>query len=162
MIDDAHPTTATPRTSKRDCGIATVAILAFLAIGPSARALTLTGPTDTPPGGATCSPSDAEPNGTSLTWTCTVSNPGAFTDLYFGLANNATINGMEMNGTMLSSGEIFRYSSSTAQSFSYTGTTTIENLVSGSAENVNTRLVLTLTAGSGIVIDTAGNPANNN
>ena len=35
------------------------------------------------------------------------------------------------------------------------------DIVTGATEHVNTRLVLTLVSGTGIVIDTGGNPANN-
>jgi hypothetical protein len=57
--------------------------------------------------------------------------------------------------------QIFRYASSTAVSITYTSVTAINNLVSGAIENVNSRLVLTLRSGSGIVIDTGSVPANN-
>jgi len=165
-VGDSPPPVATcPRcrgTSARLRGVATLAMLAFLAIGQHARALDLTGgPTVSPPGGVTCTPSDLEPGGTGLTLTCTIGNPGAFADLYFGLANNATANGMEMNGMLPTGREIFRYASSTANSITYTSMTTVNDLLGSSARNVNSRLVLTLTSGTGIVIDTAGSPANN-
>ena len=66
-----------------------------------------------------------------------------------------------MDGTGPFGREIFRYSSSTARSIVYTGATTIDNIVTSATEHVNTRLVLTLTSGTGIVIDTGGTPANN-
>ena len=136
-------------------------MLAFLAIGQRARALDLTaGPVDMPPGGVTCQ-SDVDPDGSGLTLQCTISTPGAFADLYFGLANNSAVNGVAMDGTAPSAREIFRYSSSTARSIFYTSATTIDNIVTGATEHVNTRLELTLTSGTGIVIDTGGNPANN-
>src|SRR4030095_4274246 len=65
------------------------------------------------------------------------------------------------DGTAPSAREIFRYSSSTANSIVYTSATTINNIITNATEHVNTRLVLTLTAGTGIVIDTGGTPANN-
>lgn len=140
-------------------------VLAALALATAAgegAALTLTaGPTDTPPGTAPCTQSDVDPGGTGMTLHCTVGTPAAFADLYFGLANNAAANGMEMNGQLPTGGEIFRYSSSTARSITYTSTTTVDNLLGGKAENVNTRLVLTLIAGDGVVVDTGGTPANN-
>jgi hypothetical protein len=137
-------------------------MLACLAIGQHARALDLTaGPTDSPPGGATCSQTDVDPNGSGFTLQCTIANPGAFVDLYLGLANSAAVNGMTMASSLPAGGEIFRYSSNTARSITYTSVTTIDDLAAGAAQNVNSRVVLTLTSGTGIVIDTAGNPANN-
>jgi hypothetical protein len=136
-------------------------MLAFLAIGQRTRALELTaGPVDMPPGGVTCQ-TNVDSDGSGLTLQCTISNPGAFADLYFGLANNAAANGLAMDGTAPSAREIFRYSSSTANSIVYTSATTINNIITNATEHVNTRLVLTLTAGTGIVIDTGGTPANN-
>ena len=144
----------------RSFTIVIVALLAFLALGERARALDLTGgPVDSPPGGATCQ-TDVDTNGSGLTLRCTISNPGGFADLYWGLANTA-VNGVAMDGTGPTGREIFRYSSSTANSIVYTGATTIDDIITGSTGTVNNRLVLTLTAGSGIVIDTAGDPANN-
>ena len=149
------------RTAAGLDGIAVLAMLALLAIGQRARALDLTaGPVDMPPGGVTCQ-TDVDQDGSGLTLQCTISNPGAFVDLYFGLANNSAVNGVAMDGTAPSAREIFRYSSSTARSITYTSATTIDNIVTGATEHVNTRLVLTLTSGTGIVIDTGGNPANN-
>jgi len=163
-VGDVPPPVVGPRrcgTSVRLHGTATLALLAFLAIGPRARALDLSGgPTDSPPGGTTCA-RNGDLEKSPLTLDCTISNPGAFADVYFGLANNSGVNGLALDGTAPSGREIFRYRSSTARSIVYTSGTTIENTVTGSAQNVNTRLVLTLTAGTGIVIDTAGNPPNN-
>lgn len=141
--------------------IAVLAMLAVLAIGQRAAALDLTaGPVDMPPGGVTCQ-TNVDQDGSGLTLQCTVANPGAFVDLYFGLANNSAVNGYAMDGTGPTEREIFRYSSSTAQSIVYTSATTIDNIVTNATEHVNTRLVLTLTSGNGIVIDTGGTPANN-
>jgi hypothetical protein len=140
--------------------IAILALVAFLALGDRAQALDLTGgPVESPPGGATCQ-SDIDTNGSGLTLHCTITNPGGFTDLYFGLANTAA-NGVAMDGTGPTGREIFRYSSSTANTIVYTGATTIDDIITGSTGTVNNRLVLTLTSGSGIVIDTGGRPANN-
>jgi hypothetical protein len=157
MISDARRP-----TSARCHGVAAATMLALLLVGARARALDLTaGPTPSPPGGVACTQSDVEPNGSGLTLNCTVADPGAFVDLYFGLANNAMLNGIQMDGTSPSGGEIFRYSSSTARSITYTSVTTIDSLIGDPAGNVNSRLVLTLTSGTGIVIDTSGTPANN-
>jgi hypothetical protein len=142
-------------------GVAAVAMLAVLGFGSMARALDLTGgPSDTPPGGGGCTASGTLAQDGGLTLSCTVSSPGNFVDLYFGLANNEVANGMAMDGSGPSGFEIFRYSSATASSIIYTSTTTIADF-SGSTQDVNTRLVLTLTSGTGIVVDTGGTPANN-
>jgi hypothetical protein len=141
--------------------LAALATLAAILAAPRAGALQLTaGPVEMPPGGVTCQ-TTVDQDGSGLTLQCTIATPGAFADLYFGLANNAVANGLEMDGTAPSAREIFRYSSSTARSIFYTSATTIDNIQTGATEHVNTRLELTLTSGNGIVIDTGGNPANN-
>jgi hypothetical protein len=142
--------------------VAALAILAFLALGPSAHALDLTGgPSDTPPGGGGCTASGTLARGTGLTLNCTVTSPENFVDLYYGLANNGVANGLAMDGSAPSGFEIFRYSSSTPTSIVYTSTTTVDDVLGSSTEDVNTRLVLTLTSGTGTVVDTGGSPANN-
>jgi len=149
-------------TAARLSGTAILALLTFLVIGRQARALDLTGgPTESPPGGVTCTSSDVEPTGTHMMLQCTIANPGGFADLFFGLANNTTVNGVEMNGALPSGVEIFRYSSSTPTSITYTSSTTINNVLGSATQNVNTRLVLSLVSGTGFVIDTGGTPANN-
>jgi hypothetical protein len=158
------PAAARPRWRRTAAGLDRVAVLAMvavLAIGHRARALDLTaGPVDMPPGGVTCQ-TDVDQDGSGLTLQCAISTPGAFVDLYYGLANNSAVNGYATDGTGPTGREIFRYSSSTANSIVYTSATTIDNIVTNAMENVNTRLVLTLTSGNGVVIDTGGNPANN-
>jgi len=140
--------------------IAAAALVALFGVTPVATALELTGgPEATPPGGGGCTVSGSLGVGSGVTLTCTVSSPGSFTDLYFGLANNGAANGAEMDGSGPSGFEIFRYSGSTSQSIIYTSTTSIENI--GTSEDVNTRLVLTLISGTADVIDTGGTPANN-
>lgn len=140
--------------------VTTLAVSALLALVSSAAALDLTGgPSATPPGGGGCSASGTLARGSGLTLSCTVTSPGNFVDLYFGI-DNATVNGMAMDGSGPSSFEVFRYSSGTASSIVYTSTTTIDNVL-GTTEDVNTRLVLTLTSGTGIVVDTGGDPADN-
>ena len=157
-----NPCTSLEFRCKAAFSIAVLAMLALLAIGQSASALELTaGPVDMPPGGVTCQ-TNVDQDGSGLTLQCTIANPGAFVDLYFGLANNSAVNGYAMDGTGPTEREIFRYSSSTAQSIVYTSATTIDNIVTNATEHVNTRLVLTLTSGNGIVIDTVGTPVNNN
>jgi hypothetical protein len=142
-------------------GLAAVAIVSLLAFGSSARALDLTGgPADAPPGGGGCTASGSLAGADGLTLSCTVTTPGNFVDLYFGLANDGSANGAAMDGSGPSGFEIFRYSSSTPSSIIYTSTTTVDDVLS-STEDVNTRLVLTLTSGTGTVVDTGGTPASN-
>jgi hypothetical protein len=137
-------------------------ILALLLVSSTAHALDLSGgPSDTLPEGGGCTSSGTIGKGSGITYTCTITSPGSFADVYFGIANNEIVNGMAMDGSGPSGFEIFRYSSSTPKSIVYTSTTTINNVLGSSAEDVNTRLVLTLTSGSGTVIDTGGTPANN-
>src|SRR5262245_13408163 len=112
-------------------------MLALLAICQRARALELTaGPVPMPPGGVTCQ-TDVDQDGSGLTLQCTIANPGGFVDLYFGLANNAAINGYATDGTAPSGREVFRYSSSTASSIVYTSATTIDNIITNETEHVN-------------------------
>ena len=146
----------------RRWSVAVLAVLGVLAGVGRAPALTLTGgPTASPPGGITCTQSELGPTGSAMTLTCTIANPEMFADLYFGMANTGQANGVEMNGALPSGREVFRYSTNTLRSITYTSATTVDNLFGGSAENVNSRLVLTLLSGSGAVIDTGGTPANN-
>ena len=160
-VAEPHPADARLTDGSPSRCIAVLATLAMLVIGQPARALDLTaGPVQMPSGGVTCQ-TDVDQDGSGLTLQCTIATPGAFVDLYFGLDNSA-VNGYATDGTGPTDREIFRYSSSTAQSIVYTSATTINNIVTNATEHVNTRLVLTLTSGNGIVIDTGGNPANNN
>ena len=144
------PAARWPRTAAR----LVLALGALLASG-TARALDLDGgPTVLAPG-ASCAVGSLDPGGTSMTVDCTITSPGRFVDLFFGIDNTGAANGMEMNGQLPSGGEIFRYRSSTERSITYTSTTTVDNLVLGeTAQHVNSRLVLTL-------IDPGGTPANN-
>ena len=156
-----QPAVGSARRKAASLGAAALAIslLAFCSI---AGALDLTGgPSDTPPGGGGCTASGTLARGTGLTLSCTVTSPANFVDLYFGVANNGVANGVAMDGTAPSSFEIFRYSSSTPSSITYTSTTTVDDVLGSSAEDVNTRLVLTLTSGTATVVDTGGTPANN-
>lgn len=157
MINDSRHAAA----ARRRRGVSVLALVALLAAGQPARGLELTaGPVPMPPGGVTCQTS-VDQDGSGLTLQCTIGTPGAFTDLYFGLANNAGANGYATDGSAPTEREIFRYASSTARSIVYTSASTIDNIVTNATEHVNTRMVLTLTAGDGVVIDTGGTPANN-
>src|SRR5262249_20808948 len=101
------------RTASRFDSIAVLAILGLLALGQRAPALDLTaGPVAMPPGGVTCQ-TDVDQDGSGLTMQCTIADPGAFVDLYFGLDNTSAVNGYATDGTAPSGREIFRYSSST-------------------------------------------------
>lgn len=167
MANDLDNATNRAPTVARDGGslvakrVAALAIAVLLGCGSTARALDLTaGPVDTLPGGGSCTESGTLASGSGLTLTCTVINPEFFADLYFGLANNQIVNGMAMDGTAPSKLEIFRYASSTLRSIVYTSTTTIDDVLGSSTEDVNTRLVLTLMSGMGTVVETGGTPAN--
>jgi len=138
-------------------GIGTACILAA---ATTASALQLTGgPVVTPPGGGGCTASGTAGRGNGLTLTCTISAPGNFTDLYFGLANETSLNGMAMDGTGPSGFETFRYSSSTSDSIIYTSSSPINDF--GTTQQTSTRLILTLASGNGFVIATDGTPADN-
>lgn len=143
-------------------GCLAVAAFVLLTASPAARALDLSdGPVDTLPFGSNCSTSGDLGRGSGLTITCTITSPENYADVYFGLANDSGANGNEMDGSGPTSYEIFRYAGSTSDSITYTSSTTLDNKLGSSTEDVNTRVVLTLTSGSGDVIDTGGTPADN-
>src|SRR5262245_43480138 len=153
-------------------GLAALTMLAVvLATTPGAGALQLTaGPVGDIPGGyedtrSDLDPSCNDPNAcTGITQTFIVRTPGAFADLYWGLNNTypaPQVTGAALDGTLnFQDTGTFRYASSTPRSITYTSRTTI-NSASLGVVNVNNRLVMTLVAGTGIVVDTEGNPANN-
>jgi len=142
--------------------------LVLLGVASSASALVIHGgPTYSPPGGGSCvtSPgvdSTHGPSITGVTLVCSGLNPSALNALYFGIKNDAFVNGETMTGSAPSggSGAVFRISSTTSNSITYTGTTTVFDSTAGADQTVNTELVLVLTGGTGSVVATGGNPAN--
>jgi cysteine-rich repeat protein len=145
---------------------AALGVLILLGVVSAASALTLDGgPTYSPPGGGTCSVSGI-PSITAggATVTCSGLNPAAVQNLYFGIRNDSNVNGDSETGTSgpsASSAAVFRYSTNTANSITYTGTTSVTDLVSSSIQTVNTSLVLIFTAGTGSIVSTDGTPASN-
>ncbi|MGH7790077.1 MAG: hypothetical protein ACRERC_24630, partial [Candidatus Binatia bacterium] len=143
---------------------ALVAALAFLAMGSPVGALIITGgPTYALPGGGSCSVSGVTANTGGATISCTGVNLGAHTKVYFGIRNASNVNGQSMTGTTpaAASPSVFRYLSNTSSAITYNSSTSINDVLNG-ATAVNSRLVLTLTAGSASVVAAGGNPANNN
>jgi hypothetical protein len=142
-------------------GATALAIAALLGFVSAAQALDLTGPSNTLPGGGSCTVSGDLGSKTGATWSCTITSPGSFADVYFGMANAASVNGNAMDGSGPSGFEVLRYSGHTSSSIVYTSSTTLHNELGSATQAVNTRVVLTLASGTGTVVDTAGNPANN-
>jgi hypothetical protein len=136
-------------------------VLAFvLALVGETAGLDLTGgPSESPPGGGGCTSNGGLGQAGGLTLYCTVTSPGNFVDLYFGLVNDTSLNGMAMDGTGPSGFETFRYSSKTATSIVYTSSSPVGKI--DTTEGATTRLVLTLLSGDGVVLATDGEPADN-
>jgi hypothetical protein len=158
-------------TLARLLGLAALATLAVILAASPVGALQLTaGPVGDIPGGYDCTRSDLDPSCdrptacTAWTENCFIRTPGAFTDLYWGLQNTypaPQVTGIAMDGHLAFQDEgTFRYRSSTPRSITYTSRGPLYSASLG-VVNVNNRLVMTLIAGTGVVVDTEGNPANN-
>ena len=118
------------------------------------------GPTWTPPGMGTVTTTGTEPaTSGGLTYTYTGMDLNQTENLYFGIKNDAFLNGYSMDGVAISGNEIFRFSSAGVNSIIYTGTTIIETLSGIRVEP--TRMTLTFT-GPGIMIQDATTMALNN
>ena len=145
-------------------GLSILATLLSLGIAANASALVLTGgPTYSLPIGGSCTVAGIASQAGGATVSCTGANLSPHTHVYFGISNGTgNVNGQTMTGTApaAGSGAVFRYSSNTGTSITYTSTTTINDLVNG-PQTVSNQLILTLTAGSGSVVATGGTPASN-
>lgn len=137
-----------------------VVVMVFLAIQLFAHTATAQitideGPVYVPPGAGTESYSDPFTPGSFAG--ATISQTGydlSKTDnLWFGLRVDAWQNGYSMNGTDLSSGEIFRYWSSTSNSIEYRGETEFVATCPNAVYTITTRLILTFTGSGGTVLD---------
>ena len=118
------------------------------------------GPTWTPPGMGTVTTTGTEPaTSGGLTYTYTGMDLNQTENLYYGIKNDAFLNGYSMDGGAISGNEIFRFSSAGVNSIIYTGTTIIETLSGIRVEP--TRMTLTFT-GPGIMIQDATTMALNN
>lgn len=143
--------------------VSILAMLVWLCVASSASALTLTGgPVYTLPGGGSCTLSGVACQTGGATLACTGVSVAAHTHVYFGIKNNSNVNGTTMTGTNPTAGSpaVFDYASSSANSITYTSTTTIADQLNGT-QPVNNQLILTLTAGTGSVVATGGVPASN-
>jgi len=149
---------------QRHTGLALVAVLAVLGLSSSASALIITGgPVYSLPGGGSCTVSGVASATGGATVSCTGINLGAHTRVYLGVKNNVNPNGQTMTGTggpTAGSAAIFTYLSNTASSITYQSTTLINDQINGN-QTVTNRMILTRTAGTGTVVATGGNPANN-
>ncbi len=155
---------AQPLSVHAMCARMIVAALAVLGMASSAPALILTGgPTYTLPGGGSCSVSGTSSATGGAVLNCTGVNLSAHTKVYFGIRNSSIVNGNTMTGSAATSGSpaVFRFASNTSSAITYTGTTSINDILNGGTTNVNNQLVLTLTSGSGTVVAAGGNPGNN-
>ncbi len=139
-----------------------LAMVLCLGVASDASALILSGgPSYTLPGGGSCSVSGITCGTGGATLTCTGVNLGAHTAVYFGVRNDTNVNGNTMTGSAPTggSGAVFRYGSSTANSITYTSTTSVVDGTHGT-QPVSNQLVLTLTSGSATVVATGGSPGN--
>jgi hypothetical protein len=151
-----------PRRSRSVVWAAIIGALALIGLVSHASALILSGgPVDTLPGGGTCTLSGVPSSSTGGTVSCNV-NLGAHTKVYFGIRNDVQVSGNTMTGSAATaaSAAVFRFASNTSSTITYTSATTIPDLNHGT-QPVTSRLVLTLTSGSGFVVPAGGNPANN-
>jgi hypothetical protein len=142
---------------------AVIAMLALLALPAGASALVIHGgPFYAGSGGVTgtCSVAGNACLTAGATVSCTGLNPGAFENLYFGIRNDVFVNGVKEVGNAGPVAGTDQFKTGTA-SISYTGTTTVHNVLTGTNQAVNTKLLLTVTAGSAVVVTTGGTPANN-
>lgn len=137
-----------------------VVVIVFLAIqlfAPAATAqITIDeGPVYVPPGAGTESYSNPFTPGKAAG--AIISQTGydlSKTDnLWFGLRVDNGQNGYSMDGTDLSSGEIFRYWSSTSTSVEYRGETEFVATCPLTVYTITTRLILTFTGTGGTVLD---------
>ncbi len=142
---------------------AVVAALALLAVASNASGLVITGgPTYALPGGGSCAvtPGTVTTAGTGAVFTCTGVVLGAHSNVYLGIRNDSAPNGNTMTGAdpTSSSAAVFRISSTTATSITYTSTTTVTSL-SGlpTPQTVTSRLVIT-GPGTTSVVATGGTP----
>jgi len=143
--------------------LAIVASLALLGLASSASALIISGgPSYTLPGGGSCTVAGIASQTGGATVSCSGVNLAAHTNVYFGIRNASNVNGNTMTGTApaASSAAVFRYSSQTASSVTYTSSTTVGDAINGT-QAVSNKLVLTLTAGAASVVATGGTPVNN-
>lgn len=144
--------------------IALVATLIWVCVASSASALIISpgSPSYSLPGGGSCSVSGFAIQTSGATVTCTGLSLSSHTKVYFGIKNNTDVNGNTMTGAAPTAGsaQVFRYDSETANSITYTSTTTIADILNGTIPT-NNQLVLTRTGGSATIVSAGGNPANN-
>ena len=143
------------------------AAIALLGASSSASALTIHGgPFYAGAGGVTgsCTVSGNACLTAGATVTCTGLNPASFSNLYFGIRNDQSVNGVKEVGTAgpVAGVDQFKVGSGTGP-ITYTGTTTVHNNITGGTNPlaVNTKLSLNVTAGTVSVVTTGGTPANN-
>jgi len=121
------------------------------------------GPTYDPPGPGSCIVTGIPCASGGATVTCTGFDPNAVSALYFGIRNDQFVIGHSQTEfvPVANSAEVFRIGSIAENSITYTGSTSIFNVVANTIEAVDTRLVLTFESGTGTLVATGGNPANN-
>lgn len=148
----------------RHKGLAIVGVLACLAVSSKAPALILSGgPEYLLPGGGSCTVSGVACQTSGALVTCSGVNLAAHTKVYFGIRNDTNVNGNTMTGVDPAPGSsaVFRFSSDTVNSITYTSSTTVSSLIPALGTTaVSNQLVLTLVSGSASVVATGGNPAN--
>src|SRR6266478_5046755 len=143
--------------------VATLGMLAVLAVAARASALTIdggpvyAGTASTPVSGASCTVAGTPCATGGATVTCTGLPTGAI--LYYGIKTNSFVEGdteVLTTGPVATSAAVFRFSSTTATSITYTGTTSLFNSIQAATRTVTTQNVLTLTSGTASVVATGG------
>ncbi len=140
----------------------TFGVLALFCVASSASAIVISGgPTDTPPGGGSCTLSGLPDQPATAVVTCTGLNLSAVRYLYFGMTNTS-VDGNAMDSSGPTGTEIFGYAGQTSTSLTYTGTTSIYNSVISGYQSVNTQLTLGFESGKGTMVTDATTEALSN
>jgi DNA-binding beta-propeller fold protein YncE len=159
----ASPSMGVPHRTWATLPLTTVVVATLLGVAASASALIITGgPTYSLPGGGVCSISGVTSRTGGATISCTDVNLAAHTNVYLGMRVDTDPNGNTMTGSdpAASSPAIFRFSSSTGNSITYTSTTAVTSVSGFGTDTVSNKLILTLIGGIASVVDTNGIPAN--
>jgi hypothetical protein len=122
------------------------------------------------PDGGTCTVDGSPCMERGATVSCSGLSPGSFQDLFFGLRNDQFVLGETMSGRdgpTASSSSVFRHAGGSGATITYAGasnpeaTSIFEADEPVETQSVATRLLLTLTSGTGTIIAAGGVPADN-
>src|SRR5262249_10951962 len=135
---------------------ALLAMLAVIGVPAGASALTIHGGpfyAGTGGGAGTCTVSGNACTNAGATVICSGLNPASFQNLYYGIKNNAFVDGVKQVGTGGPVAGTDQFKNGTgAGPITYNGTTQVHNNITGTNQNVNTALELAVSAGSVTVV----------